>query len=82
MVDKAGQKLTHGRRPQLGAAGAAERVVTHWRASPASCRALYDLPMLNRPWVEGLVRGDHDADPTTVAFLVNLLAAVSPNDAV
>jgi len=81
MLSKAGQKLAHARRAQLGAAGAANLVVAHWRDSPTSCQALFDLPMLNEPWVEGLVRGDHEAAPTTVAFLVNILAAVSPNDA-
>ena len=81
MALKAGQRLTHGRRPQLGAASAAELVVTHWRTSPSSCAALYDLPMLNRRWVEGLLRGDHGASPTTVAFLVNLLATLSRNHA-
>jgi asparagine synthase (glutamine-hydrolysing) len=80
MALKAGQKLTHGRRPQLGAAGAAGLVVAHWRATPSACEALYDMPMLNRSWIEGLVRGRRDAPPTTVAFLVNLLAAVVPRD--
>jgi hypothetical protein len=36
--------------------------------------------MLNRRWIEGLVKGEHGAAPTTVAFLVNLLAAASPGD--
>jgi len=36
--------------------------------------------MLDRAWIEGLVRGDHEAAPTTVAFLVNLVAALSPNN--
>jgi asparagine synthase (glutamine-hydrolysing) len=78
MVSKAGQKLTRGRRPQLGASETAELVLAHWRATPSSCQALHDLPMLDRRWIEGLVRGHHDAAPTTVAFLVNLLAAASP----
>src|SRR5262245_2287323 len=77
MIRKVGQKLTHGRRPQLGAAEAAALVVAHWRTSPSSCQVLLDLPMLNRQWVHGLIKGTHDAAPTTVAFLVNLLAAVS-----
>jgi asparagine synthase (glutamine-hydrolysing) len=74
---KVRQKLAHRRRAQIGATETANLVVAHWRASPSSARALGDLPMLNRPWVEGLVRGEHGAAPTTVAFLVNLLAAVS-----
>jgi asparagine synthase (glutamine-hydrolysing) len=75
-ASKVGQKLARGRRPQLGAAEVARLVLAHWRTDPSSCRALYDLPMLNRRWIEGLVAGDHPAAPTTVAFLVNLLAAV------
>jgi len=78
VMSKVGQKVTHGRRPQLGATEAAQLVLAHWRASPASCAPLFDLPMLNRRWVEGLVEGEHGTAPTTIAFLVNLLAAVSP----
>ncbi len=80
MTSKIRQKMTRGRRPQLGASEAARLVLAHWRASPSSCGALYDLPMLNRRWIEGLVKGEHGAAPTTVAFLVNLLAAASPGD--
>jgi asparagine synthase (glutamine-hydrolysing) len=76
-IRKVGQKQSHARRPQLGAAEAAELVVTHWRATPSSCQALNGLPMLNQQWLRGLVKGEHDAAPTTIAFLVNLLAAVS-----
>jgi asparagine synthase (glutamine-hydrolysing) len=75
---KVRQRLTRSRSPQLGAAGVADLVVAHWRAQPSACRALYDLPMLNRQWLDGLVAGTRSAAPTTVAFLVNLLAAVEP----
>ncbi|HEY7550447.1 MAG TPA: hypothetical protein VH913_13155 [Hyphomicrobiaceae bacterium] len=68
------QRLTRGRRPQLGAAGAAALVLAHWRAEPSACQALYDRPMLSRQWLDGLISGAHTAAPTTVAFLVNLLA--------
>ena len=79
MMSKVGQKVTHGRRPQLGATEAAQLVLAHWRASPVVvCARCIDLPMLNRQWVEGLVKGEHGAAPTTVAFLVNLLAPLSP----
>jgi asparagine synthetase B (glutamine-hydrolysing) len=72
---KVRQRLTHARKPQLGAAGVAELVLAHWRAQPAAGRALYDLPVLNRQWLDGLLAGTRPAAPTTVAFLVNLLAA-------
>lgn len=75
---KVRQKLTHGRRAQLGAPEAAALVVAHWRSAPDSCGALLSSPYLNARWVEGLLSGAHDADATTVAFLVNLLAATSP----
>lgn len=75
---KVRQRLMHSRRPQLGAAGMAELVLAHWRANPAACRALYDVPMLDKQWLDGLVAGTNSAAPTTVAFLVNLLAVVEP----
>jgi asparagine synthase (glutamine-hydrolysing) len=73
---KVGQRLTRGRRPQLGAAAVAELVLAHWRAQPSACQELRDQPMLDRAWLDGLLSGAHDTAPTTVAFLVNLLAAV------
>jgi asparagine synthase (glutamine-hydrolysing) len=75
---KVRQRLTRSRNPQLGAAAMADLVLAHWRAQPATCRALYDLPVLDRQWLDGLVAGTRSAAPTTVAFLVNLLAAVQP----
>jgi asparagine synthase (glutamine-hydrolysing) len=76
---KVRQRLTRGRRPQLGADGAAALVLAHWRAAPAACKALADLPILNQDWLHGLLTGAHGAEPTTVAFLVNLLAATEQN---
>jgi asparagine synthase (glutamine-hydrolysing) len=75
---KVRQRLTHARKPQLGAAGVAELVLAHWRAQPSACRALYDLPVLDRQWLDGLLAGAKPVAPTTVAFLVNLLAAAEP----
>ena len=75
---KVRQKLTHGRRPQLGAPEAAALVVAHWRTTPSACALLLDSPFVSPDWVRGLLSGEHEAAPTTVAFLVNLLAAASP----
>jgi asparagine synthetase B (glutamine-hydrolysing) len=72
---KVRQRLTHGRNPQLGAAGMAELVLAHWRAEPSAAKALYDQPILDRGWLDGVFDGSRSAAPTTVAFLVNLLAA-------
>jgi asparagine synthase (glutamine-hydrolysing) len=72
---KVRQRLVHGRRPQLGAAGMARLVLAHWRAEPAACQALYEVDALDRTWLDGLLTGTNPAAPTTIAFLVNLLAA-------
>ncbi|GIJ57185.1 hypothetical protein [Virgisporangium aurantiacum] len=75
MVRKVRQRLTRGRRAQLGAAETAALVLAHWRAEPAACRALYDVPALRTEWLDGVLAGTVPAQPTTVAFLVNLLGA-------
>jgi asparagine synthase (glutamine-hydrolysing) len=71
---KVRQRVTHGRRAQLGAPQFAELVLAHWRAEPDACRALYDRPLVRREWLDGLLAGRHPAQPTTMAFLLNLLA--------
>ncbi|WP_433306489.1 hypothetical protein ACQP2F_20930 [Actinoplanes sp. CA-030573] len=78
IVRKVGQRLTRGRRPQLGASEYAELVLTHWRAEPKACAALYSVPVLRHEWLDGLLGGGHGADATTVAFLINLLAVGEP----
>lgn len=75
VVHKVRQRLTGARKPQFGAAQLGALVIDHWRAEPRACRALYDVPVLRREWLDGLLAGTNQADATTVAFLVNLLAA-------
>jgi asparagine synthase (glutamine-hydrolysing) len=78
LVHKVRQRLTSARETQFGAGQAAALVLTHWRAEPQACRALYEVPVLRHEWLDGLLAGTHTAEPTTVAFLVNLLAATEP----
>lgn len=73
---KVGQRLTRSRRPQLGATEYAALVLSHWRAEPKACAALHDVPVLRAGWLDGLLSGAHGADATTMAFLINLLAAL------
>ena len=79
LVRKVRQRLTGGRRPQFGAAQTAELVVAHWREHPESVAALYDIPILRPQWLDGVLAGRIVAEPTTVAFLLNLLAARAPS---
>jgi asparagine synthase (glutamine-hydrolysing) len=78
VVRRVRQRLTDRRKPQLGASGMAELVLAHWRAEPSACRPLYDLPMLDRTWLGGVLGGAQPAAPSTIALLVNLLAATLP----
>jgi asparagine synthase (glutamine-hydrolysing) len=74
MVRKVHQRVTRGRRAQLGAGETAALVLAHWRAEPEACRPLYEVPALRAEWLDGVLAGTVAAQPTTVAFLVNLLA--------
>jgi asparagine synthase (glutamine-hydrolysing) len=74
-VVKLRQRVTGGRRTQLGAATVAEAVVRHWRAEPDRPAALRDTGMVRPDWLDGLLDGSHTADPGTVAFLLNVLVA-------
>ncbi|MFF5288749.1 hypothetical protein [Paractinoplanes globisporus] len=75
---KVRQRLTRGRNPQLGATGMAELVLRHWRAEPSAAKGLYDHAILDKAWLDGVFDGTRTPAPTTVAFLVNLLAAGAP----
>jgi asparagine synthase (glutamine-hydrolysing) len=77
---KAWQRARRGRRPQVGAAHAATLLLEHWRGAPAVCAPLESVPGIDRSWLRGLLAGAHDAQPTTLAFLANVLAATTPAD--
>jgi asparagine synthase (glutamine-hydrolysing) len=74
-VRKVRQRVAGGRRPQLGADGMSRLVLTHWRAHPDVVAGLRDLPQVRREWLDGVLSGERAAEPTTIAFLVNLLVA-------
>jgi hypothetical protein len=74
-VRKIKQRITRTRRAQFGAPAMSALVLEHWRESPASVEALRSAPMLQQRWVDGLLKGEHSAEPTTMAFLINLVAA-------
>jgi asparagine synthase (glutamine-hydrolysing) len=79
-VQKVRQRLTHAKRPQMGAPEAAALVLRHWRAEPKACHGLYAVavdgtPVIDHGWLDEVLAGARQAEPTTVAFLVDLLAA-------
>jgi asparagine synthase (glutamine-hydrolysing) len=75
LVRKVHQRATRGRRAQFGAAEIAALVLAHWRTEPKVCAPLYEVPMLRADWLDGVLGGSTPAQPTTMAFLINLLAA-------
>ena len=72
---KVRQRLSHARRAQLGTAEMAALVVAHWRAAPEVVRPLRENGLVRAAWLDEVLAGRRTAEPTTVAFLVNLLVA-------
>lgn len=72
---KISQHLRRQRRPQPGAAVLASHVVESWRRSPEALDPVRGSGVLRERWLDELVGGRRSAEPTTVAFLLNLLAA-------
>jgi asparagine synthase (glutamine-hydrolysing) len=75
VAGKVRQRLGRARRAQLGTADMAALVVAHWRATPDVVRPLRHNGLVRASWLDELLDGRRDAEPTTVAFLVNLLVA-------
>jgi Asparagine synthase len=72
---KVRQRLRGTRRDQLGAAGFAELVITHWRSAPDAVAPLRRTGIVATSWLDELLDGRRCASASTVAFLVNLLVA-------
>lgn len=75
VVGKVRQRVSSARRAQLGAASMGELVLAHWRTHPDIVAPLRGNGVVRQEWLDGLLAGGRGAQPTTVAFLVNLLVA-------
>jgi asparagine synthase (glutamine-hydrolysing) len=75
VVAKVRQRLAGARRPQLGAAEFARLVRDHWRAEPGTVDPLRRTGVVRAEWLDEVLDGRRDPQPTTVAMLINLLAA-------
>jgi asparagine synthase (glutamine-hydrolysing) len=77
-IGKVRQRV-HGTRPaQLGAAEMAALAVEHWRSAPDTVEPLRRTGLVRTAWLDELLDGRRAAQPSTVAFLVNLLVATEP----
>jgi asparagine synthase (glutamine-hydrolysing) len=72
---KVRQRLRGSRRDQLGAAGFADLVLTHWRSAPDAVEPLRRTGIVATSWLDQVLDGQRSAPASTVAFLINLLVA-------
>jgi asparagine synthase (glutamine-hydrolysing) len=78
VIRKVAQRIGGRRRPPLGAALLAQRVVAHWRANPDLLTPVTDTGMVRATYVVELLEGRRETDPATAAFLLNLSVARTP----
>jgi asparagine synthase (glutamine-hydrolysing) len=71
---KVRQRLRSDTRPPAGGAVIAAKVVEHWRHEPALLRATLAHDVLDEAWVEGVLAGEVEPAPSTVAFVLNVAA--------
>lgn len=76
ILDKVEQRRRSVPRPPAGAALLAAKVVEHWRNDPDTISPLARCPIVDSAWLTGLVQGRHEAPPSTIAFLINVAAAL------
>lgn len=72
---KVWQRATRSRRAQLGAADLSQLVQARWREQPELVAPIRRTGLIRDGWLDELLAGRRAAQPTTVAFLVNLLVA-------
>lgn len=72
---KLGQRARRRGRPPVGGAILADAVVRHWRAHPDAISGLAESEVVRPDWLEDVVAGRHEPEPSTVAFLLNLSLA-------
>ena len=75
---KARQRFSRSTRPPAGGAVLAGKVVQHWRANPELLDEARNQRVLDDAWVDRLVDGEVDPDPSTVAFVLNVSCLPSP----
>ncbi len=72
---KVRQRLRGPRRDQVGAAGFADLVLAHWRSAPEAVAPVRRTGIVASGWLDELLDRRRSAAASTIAFLVNLIAA-------
>jgi asparagine synthase (glutamine-hydrolysing) len=77
LVRKVMQRLGSGNRPPAGGAVLAANVVEHWRENPSILKVASRCDFVRTEWLDQLLEGRIQPRPSSVAFVANLLTAVS-----
>ncbi len=72
---KARQRAMRANRPPAGGEILARKVVEHWRANPALLDPARAIGIFREPWIDQVLAGDVDPDPSAVALMTNLRVA-------
>jgi asparagine synthase (glutamine-hydrolysing) len=72
---KAGQRARRANRPPAGGEILAHRVVEHCRANPALLDPVRATGIFREPWIDQVVGGEMDPDPSAVTLMINLRVA-------
>ncbi len=73
---KAMQRIRRVDRPAAGTEVLADLVTRHIRANPAAVEGVVANGLISEAWLADVVRGDRDPSPGSLAFVVNLVAAL------
>ena len=71
------QKVRRDARPPAGGTVMAHKVVEYWRDHPGTLHPLSGLDFVSDDWVEGVLAGRIDPRPSSVAFVTNLVVALT-----
>ena len=75
MAGKLWQRASGTHRPAVGAEVLARKVVAHWRHEPQLLDGIRCSGIMSERWIEDLLAGVTEAEPSAVALLVNLSVA-------
>lgn len=78
LVRKLRQRAARGTLPPAGGAALASGIVRHLQSAPETLDPLRGLGVFAESWLDELASGRVTAQPATLAFVVNLLAASPP----
>ena len=80
VAGKASQRLRQQRRPAAGSEVLARFMQEHWRSRPDTLEPVRATGYLSEAWLTAFLSGSVDASPAAIAFMSNLLGAVTALD--